>query len=70
MAVLIDMDMPERCDCCRFRWFTEDVPECAAMWPEKGLDGIDRPSWCPLVEIPKTKLPMTDKELEECNFEL
>lgn len=71
MAVLIKgMKTPENCLQCRLMWdgWCYALPETAAQ--SEAIHETERPDWCPLVEIPKTKSPMTNKELEECNFEL
>lgn len=76
MAVLIpDMSLPSSCSDCVLckRQKTQLFPQylCSAMnqYTEDGIFGAIQ-SWCPLVEIKTTKSPMTNKELEECNFEL
>lgn len=57
MSVLVKgMEMPERCEDCR--WINHDnTPNGAAGCELKYLillrkQGEDRPSWCPLIEIP------------------
>lgn len=53
MSVLIrGMEMPENCDKCRFQ--SELRLYCDAM-PYNfcgNTDDIERPDWCPLIEIP------------------
>jgi hypothetical protein len=52
MDILIrGMEMPENCDKCRFQ--SESMLNCDAM-PYNfcgNTDDIERPDWCPLVEI-------------------
>lgn len=59
---LPEMDMPKKCYECRFRWFTEDDPQCAALWPERPLDGADHPDWCPLVDVSTPHGALIDRD--------
>jgi len=62
-SVLIrGMEMPENCDKCRFqsalRLYCDAMPYnfCG------NTDDIERPDWCPLVEIPTPHGDLTDKD--------
>ena len=75
MAILIpDMQIPDRCGNCEWNrqnkgsWVCVIVPFPNRWRPTQAEQS--RPDWCPLVEIQKTKSPLTDKELEEAGFEL
>lgn len=73
MPILIkNMEMPSGCRSCFFYRQRGGAWMCTAAYPErwKATSGAGKPDWCPLVEIPITKSPMTDKELEEVGFEL
>lgn len=65
MAILIpDMEMPIACDDC---FFTECIFNLtgSGMKQENGKSEL-----CPLIEVKTPKAPMSDADLEACNFEL
>lgn len=77
MAVLIKgMEMPRNCGECIFLHegvFAGKTYPCVCHvkgFVVKPSETDLRDGLCPLVEVPKTKAPMTDAELEEANFEL
>lgn len=74
MAVLIpDMEMPECCiDCPMTIMVDADFGEYECILKGETLGDVwgEPPKTCPLVEIPRVKTPLTDKESEDCNFEL
>lgn len=72
MAVLIkEMAMPNGCMDCYFSDFDHtDVLVCDFN-PGNDIEDVHtRPSWCPLVEVPKAISPMTKEELEDAGFEI
>ena len=70
MSILIpDMEMPSNCAECRFNMDSW----CYAYPQQKTYEPtheVDRTCWCPLVEVKTPRSPMSDKDLEACNFEL
>ena len=70
MAVLIKgMEMPANCLQCRLMWdgWCYALPETATQ--SEVINEIDRPEWCPLVEI-KSRTKPDYKLLEEAGMEL
>ena len=69
MSILIKgMEMPENCDKCRFQ--SELRLYCNAM-PDNfcgNTDDIERPDWCPLVEIPTPHGRLIDAAFEEQHY--
>ena len=50
--VAIDMDFPKRCEECRF--LDKEIGGCSIMHCfTLRMHGQEKPSWCPLIEIPK-----------------
>ena len=70
MAILIpDMEMPRNCSECRFcvdNWCY--VVPADQRQPAVSISG--KTCWCPLIEVKTPKAPMSDADLEACNFEL
>lgn len=64
--ILIDMAMPERCDLCRLQTLLpyntiKKARYCTAAQKTIKLiftfEPIDRPDWCPLVEVQEKRTP-------------
>ena len=69
MAILIpDMEMPSGCNLCRLNNDTICMLINGCIYDE--TNGSTRRPDCPLVEVKTPRSPMSDKDLEACNFEL
>ena len=75
MSVLIDMDMPRRCEKCRF--LIDDILkptyQCAAANRVFVGGIVSRPKWCPLHEVHiEPDIPIFDKEtrIDNCTVQI
>lgn len=68
MAVMIDMEMPEGCNSCLLNNDTICVLINGCIFDE--TNGSTRRPDCPLIEVKTPRSPMSDEDLEACNFEL
>ena len=67
-VIVMGMEMPENCYECRFQ--SELRLYCNAM-PDNfcgNTDDIERPDWCPLVEIPTPHGRLIDAAFEEQHY--